>query len=180
MTMNGEEQTISKAQHGDRCAMHEIYNAHAAYLFAVCTRYVADNDSAKDVMQEAFIRIFSNITQFRYRGEGTLRAWMTRIVVNEALKHIRRNSIFYDTDIEKIDMPDEEETDIHGVPPDDIHDIIRQLPDGYRTVLNLFVFEQKSHKEIAKMLGISELTSASQYHRAKKLLKKLVKEHIRT
>ena len=178
--MNGEEQTISKAQHGDRCAMHEIYNAHAAYLFAVCTRYVADNDSAKDVMQEAFIRIFSNITQFRYRGEGTLRAWMTRIVVNEALKHIRRNSIFYDTDIEKIDMPDEEETDIHGVPPDDIHDIIRQLPDGYRTVLNLFVFEQKSHKEIAQMLGISELTSASQYHRAKKLLKKLVKEHLRT
>ena len=175
-----EQELIKSSIRGDADARRALYDRYVQYLSAVCSRYITGRDDVKDILQEAFIKIFRSLGGFEWRGEGSLKSWMTRIVVNEALKQIRRNSIFYDTDIEKIDMPDEEETDIHGVPPDDIHDIIRQLPDGYRTVLNLFVFEQKSHKEIAKMLGISELTSASQYHRAKKLLKKLVKEHLRT
>lgn len=143
----------------------------------MCTRYIVSSDDAKDVLQEAFIRIFNNLQRFEYRGDGTLRSWMTRIVVNEALKTLRRMPANEDTPIDNIDIADDTETDIRGISPADLHDMIRQLPQGYRTVLNLYVFEEKSHKEIAEMLGISEQTSASQYHRAKRLLKKLLKNH---
>lgn len=175
--MSSEQQLIHRAQQGDRAAQHEIYTSHAGYLYAMCTRYIVSSDDAKDVLQEAFIRIFNNLQRFEYRGDGTLRSWMTRIVVNEALKTLRRMPANEDTPIDNIDIADDTETDIRGISPADLHDMIRQLPQGYRTVLNLYVFEEKSHKEIAEMLGISEQTSASQYHRAKRLLKKLLKNH---
>lgn len=177
--MNTEQQDISRAQRGDERAQRRIYQAHAGYLYAVCSRYLAIDDDAKDAMQEAFIKIFTHLDSFEYRGEGTLRSWMTRIVVNEALRHLRSKTS-YDESIE--DIPDIEETpeqDISDITPDIVHDMIRQLPDGYRTVLNLYVFEQKSHREIGQMLGISETTSASQYHRAKRMLGKIITRYRR-
>ena len=160
--------------------MRELYNAYAGYLTAVCHRYITDRDEAKDILQDAFIKVFSQMDRFEYRGEGSLRAWMTRILVNDALKALRKKPVFSLVD-NYPDVVEEDDSDpgFADVPMPVIMDMIRSLPDGYRTVFNLFVFENKSHKEIANLLGIRENSSCSQYFRARALLAKQIKEYKR-
>ena len=159
--------------------MKALYDRYAGFLTAVCSRYIENKEDVKDLMQDSFIRIFSSIGSFEYRGEGSLKAWMSRIVINNTLKYIRDNiqkgMISIDEDIP--DVPDEEIPEISEMPPSVIQDMIRRLPEGYRTVFNLFVFERKSHKEIAMLLGIKENSSASQLHRAKALLAGWIREY---
>ena len=166
--IRNEEQIIRLVQSGDTTAMRSLYNLHIRYLTAVCARYLARDEDVKDALQEAFLKIFSSIGRFEYRGEGSLRAWMTRIVINEALKLLRREQRIDTVDLrrEHNDTADEEPA-TEEIPAEALHEMIRTLPAGYRTVFNLYVMEQKSHKEIAALLGISESTSASQLHRAK-------------
>lgn len=159
--------------------MKALYDRYAGFLTAVCSRYIENKEDVKDLMQDSFIRIFSSIRSFEYRGEGSLKAWMSRIVINNTLKYIRDNiqkgMISIDEDIP--DVPDEEIPEISEIPPSVIQEMIRRLPEGYRTVFNLFVFEGKSHKEIAMLLGIKENSSASQLHRAKALLAGWIREY---
>ena len=159
--------------------MKALYDRYAGFLTAVCSRYIENKEDVKDLMQDSFIRIFSSIGSFEYRGEGSLKAWMSRIVINNTLKYIRNNiqkgMISIDEDIP--DVPDEEIPEISEIPPSVIQEMIRRLPEGYRTVFNLFVFEGKSHKEIAMLLGIKENSSASQLHRAKALLAGWIREY---
>lgn len=159
--------------------MKALYDRYAGFLTAVCSRYIENKEDIKDLMQDSFIRIFSSIGSFEYRGEGSLKAWMSRIVINNTLKYIRDNiqkgMISIDEDIP--DVPDEEIPEISEIPPSVIQEMIRRLPEGYRTVFNLFVFEGKSHKEIAMLLGIKENSSASQLHRAKALLAGWIREY---
>ena len=159
--------------------MKALYDRYAGFLTAVCSRYIENREDVKDLMQDSFIRIFSSIGSFEYRGEGSLKAWMSRIVINNTLKYIRDNiqkgMISIDEDIP--DVPDEEIPEISEIPPSLIQEMIRRLPEGYRTVFNLFVFEGKSHKEIAMLLGIKENSSASQLHRAKALLAGWIREY---
>ncbi len=171
-----EAELITLIKQGDSSAMKELYDRHIRYLTAVASRYV-DDSLLRDVLQESFVKIFSTISRFEPRGEGTLRAWLVRIVVNEALDHIKQcnKNIVVET---LPDLRDEEE----DPPTDDIaiekiHALIRELPIGYRTVFNLYVFERLGHREIAARLGISENTSASQLHRAKALLARKIKEY---
>jgi RNA polymerase sigma-70 factor (ECF subfamily) len=132
----------------------------------------------KDILQDAFISVFSRIGDFEFRGEGSLRAWMTRIVVNGALKSLRGSGrLSY---VEELPDREEEELDsLPAVPPKVLAEMIKALPDGYRTVFNLFVFEKKSHKEIAQLLGIKENSSASQFFRARALLARQIKEYLK-
>lgn len=159
--------------------MKALYDRYAGFLTAVCSRYIENKEDVKDLMQDSFIRIFSSIGSFEYRGEGSLKAWMSRIVINNTLKYIRDNiqkgMISIDEDIP--DVPDEKIPEISEIPPSVIQEMIRRLPEGYRTVFNLFVFEGKSHKEIAMLLGIKENSSASQLHRAKALLAGWIREY---
>lgn len=172
--VDSEKQILYQILHGDRKAMADLYRLYAAYATAVVHRYVPQADEARDVLQESFLKIFSNISHFHYKGEGSLRAWMMRIVANEAITCLRNHNKLVFTD----DFPDQpdEQPEVEGVPPDMINKMIGQLPPGYRMVLNLFVFERKSHKEIAGILGIKEDTSASQFCRAKKMLAKMIRE----
>ena len=160
-------------------AMRLFYERYAGFLTAVCTRYITDADSAKDVLQESLISIFGAIDKFSYRGEGSLKAWASRIVVNTALKSLRQHGKLSFVD----DLPDvceEEETpQLQRLPAKVLHGFIRELPDGYRTVFNLFVFEKKSHKEIASLLGIKENSSASQYFRARAQLEKEINQYLK-
>ncbi len=155
-----------------------IYCAYAGYLTGVCTRYLSSADDVKDVLHDSFLKIFSSVKSFEYRGKGSLKAWLTRIVVNESLKFIKRE---YRTDL--VTMTDKnidisiEEPEIDRISMETLHRMIRELPTGYRTVFNLYVFEQKSHKEIAKILSIKEASSASQFHRAKALLAEKIKKY---
>lgn len=158
--------------------MKILYGRYAGYLTAVCARYIPDDDEVKDILQEAFIKIYQSIDRFSWRGEGSLKAWMSRIVVNDSLKALRRKK--------PLPLPEtlsevaaEEDPPFDGVPLAVIQDLIRRLPDGYRTVFNLFVFEDKSHKEIASLLGIKENSSASQLHHAKALLGRWIKDYIK-
>lgn len=170
-----EQELVQLAGNGDARGQRELYDRYAGYLTAVARRYLADEDKVKDVLQDAFINIFKRIDGFKYRGEGSLRAWLTRIVVNGSLRSLRGSKRLLPVD----GLPDtpDEEPDVENVPLEELQRMIERLPDGYRTVFNLFVFEQKPHKEIAAMLGIKENSSASQFLRAKACLAREIKEY---
>ena len=156
---------------GEQTALELIYSRYIGYLTAVCSRYIVDDEDVKDVLQESFLKIFASLSRFRYRGEGSLKALMTKITVNETLKFIGRTQrIDYTRISAETEEISDEEPDVGHIPASIIHSFIRELPDGYRLIFNLYVIEGKSHKEIARLLDIKESTSASQLHRAKALL----------
>ena len=163
---------------GDPSGARKIYERYVGYLTAVCSRYVVDSDQVKDILQEAFIKIFKGLDSFDFRGEGSLKAWASRIVVNDSLKALKASSKIVFTD-NFPDMEEEEMPSLPDVSPGIIQDMIKALPDGYRTVFNLYVFEKKSHKEIASLLGIKEDSSASQFFRARNTLAKNIKAYIK-
>ena len=173
-----EQHIIKLFRRGDASAMDMLYAEYADYLTAVCARYIPDDDELKDVLQESFIKIFSKIGEFNYRGNGSLRAWITRIVINESLLTIRKkkNSPIINIENEPPDIQDDE-PELGNIGEEVLTNMIRQLPDGYRTVFNLFVIEGKSHKEIANILNIKADSSASQFHKAKKQLAKMIKNY---
>lgn len=174
----GEAELVRRARNKDTAAVRAIYDSYAQYLFAVCRRYTGDRESAADVLQDSFVKIFSSLDRFEWRGEGSLKSWMCRIVVNEALMYLRsrRHSVGMSADEDLTDVPDED-PEVDGVPLPVLQQMIAGLPEGYRTVFNLYVFENLSHKEIASALGISENTSYSQFSRAKSLLARKIKEY---
>lgn len=171
---------IKRLQDGDKAAAHDFYSRYADYLAAVCSRYVVDTDDLKDVFQDAFIQILTNIGNFRYNGSGSLQAWAKKVVVNQALKFLREKHrhelVQLDCDVS--DEAEDDDPPMSDIPPDVIHQMVSDLPTGYRTVLNLYVFEGKSHQQIANLLGIKENSSASQLHRAKNLLAKMIRQYI--
>lgn len=161
---------------GDRVAMKHLYDHFIGSLSFVCSRYVSDNEEVKDILHDSFIKIYSSIGKFRWQGEGSLKAWMTKIVINESLKHLKTKgkNPFRNYGENTPDIP-EEEADTENIPLDVLLGFIRELPPGYRAVFNLVVFDGYSHKQAAAELGISESTSASQFHRAKAILAQKIK-----
>lgn len=151
--------------------MHALYEHYVRYLAAVCQRYLTNDEDVKDVLQEVFLKIFSSVTDFSYRGEGSLKGWMAGIALHESLNFLKREGRIETAPIDGhlLNLSDEPPATAQ-IPIDTLHLFIRSLPDGYRTVFNLYVIEEKSHKEIAALLGISEGTSASQLHKAKAML----------
>lgn len=180
---HSEEDIAEGIRKGDNRAMRHFYAQYGGLLAATCSRYVNNEDDVKDLMQDAMVNIIQNIDSFTYKGKGSLRAWATRIVVNQALNFVKSQKRFLDTfadkDLGNLSLPDNEEPDISDIPADVIHQMISQLPDGYRTVFNLFAIEGKSHKEIAALLGIKADTSASQFFRAKTILAKQIENYKR-
>ena len=180
---HSEEDIAKGIRKGDNRAMRHFYAQYGGLLAAAYSRYVNNDDDVKDLMQDAMVNIIQNIDNFTYKGKGSLRAWATRIVVNQALNFVKSQKRFLDTfadkDLGNLSLADNEEPDISDVPAEVIHRLISQLPDGYRTVFNLFAIEGKSHKEIAALLGIKADTSASQFFRAKNILAKQIENYKR-
>ena len=175
--LESEKELLDDIRGGDRQALHRLYDRYVGYAMAVALRYVADRDDANDVLQDSFVKILSSVQKFEYRGEGSLKGWVLRIVANEAISFIKQRGRFAFVD----EVPDEPECDdpeVERVPPEVLTRMIGELPDGYRVVLNLYVFGQLSHKEIAAQLGIKESSSASQFLRAKKLLARKIKDYL--
>ena len=180
--IKSEYELAESLRRGDASAIGEIYTRYANYLTGVCSRYIAEDEDVRDVLQESFIKIFTKISSFTFQGEGSLRAWITQVVVNESLLHLRNQKrhgmiVFDGERVEDKEDDPPEETDIGGIPTDVLWQMIRELPPGYRAVFNLYVIEGKRHKEIANLLGIQEQTSASQLLRAKRLLAKQINEY---
>lgn len=179
MKKNQEQILVNRLLQKEEAAWKELFGAYSGSLTYVCSRYVIDKEDVHDVLQNSFIQMFRSISSFEYRGNGSLKAWITRIVVNESLKHIKQNPELK-TVSEDFEIPDEqndEEPNFEEISQQTIMKMIRLLPEGYRAVFNLYVFEEKSHKEIAEILGIAENSSASQLHRAKSMLARKIKEY---
>jgi RNA polymerase sigma factor (sigma-70 family) len=159
-------------------AQTALYKWLAPKLLGLCTRYMQNRDEAEDVMQDAFVKIFLEIGS--YKGSGSFEGWAKRIAINTALNVLKkRNKIYFErnlTVVESIEFNQEEQTQISL---DEIMDCMDALPMGYRTIVNLFLVEEFSHKEIAEKLNISESTSRSQFSRARQALMKLLKEKTR-
>ena len=176
---NEEQRLVKRLQEGDKSAAREFYARYAGCLAGVCARYIADEEDIKDVFQNAFAHIFSHIGEFEYRKEGSLEAWATKVMVNESLKFLRTKAHF-EVLQDNYDVADESDDDVPSmgnIPPDALRQMLSRLPIGYRTVLNLYVFEDKSHQEIADLLGIKKNTSASQLYKAKKMLAKMIRKY---
>ena len=175
---NEEQRLVKRLQEGDKTAASEFYALYGGSLVGVCVRYIADEEDVKDVIQNALVHIFSHITDFKYRGSGSMEAWVVRIAVNESLKFLR-TKVQYELLQPDYDVIDDSEDDpsVRDIPPDIIRQMLNRLPTGYRTVLNLYVFEGKSHQEIARLLGIKKDSSASQLLRAKSMLAQMIRKY---
>ena len=175
---NEEQRLVKRLQEGDKTAAREFYTRYGGSLAGVCVRYIADEEDVKDVIQNTLVHIFSHITDFKYRGSGSLEAWVVRIAVNESLKFLR-TKVQHELLQPDYDVIDDSEDDpsVRDIPPDIIRQMLNRLPTGYRTVLNLYVFEGKSHQEIARLLGIKKDSSASQLLRAKSMLAQMIRKY---
>ena len=146
---------------GDRRDQELLYRRHAAKLYAVCLQYSGNDEEARDILQEGFIKIFGNLDNYKF--EGSFEGWMHRITVNTALERFRsRHNLYRVDDIDTIQEPETEpdNQDYAGLEANDLIEIIRELPPKYRMVFNLYAIEGYSHKEIGEMLRISEGTGA--------------------
>lgn len=173
-------QLVERIRQKDQRAMSELYQMYIGELSSVCYRYIPNRDDAKDVLQNSFVKIFTSIPALEYRSEEAFKGWLIRIVANEALTFLRQKKklLFVEQDDAKVRQADiaDEEPDTEQISADQLHQLISELPDGYRTVLNLYVFENYSHRQIAELLGIKEGTSASQLYYAKQWLARRIKE----
>lgn len=154
-----------------------IYDQYAPQMLCVCRRYCTSKDTARDLMHDGFMQVFKSLDHFTDRGPGSLGAWITRIMINTCLQNLRKKDLLRESAaIETLPMSfaaaDEEglEKMVERVPMPVIQGFLDELPAGYRTVFNLYVFEEYSHKEIAQALGIKEKSSSSQFFRAKSIL----------
>ncbi len=175
---------------GDRRSQQAIHKMFYGKMKAVCMRYTRDSDQAMDVLQEGFLKVFNNLE--KYTGVGTFEGWMRRIMVNLSIDRFRRLKhdlvlLGEQNDIENWAGETDDETDdseegeeIYDITPEQIIDAMQQLTPAYRTVFNLYVYEDYTHQDIAEALGISVGTSKSNYAKAKKNMRKLLTQNLHT
>lgn len=166
---------------GKNAAIKKLYNSYANLMFGICYRYTGNRSDAEDIMQEGFVKIFRSLES--YQGKGSFEGWMKKIMINSALgflKNKKKYSFIENTenlpDISEDNFILKEENE-YEITSDQLINYIAKLPDGYRTLINMYAIENYSHKEIAQELGISENVSRTQLHRAKKMLFEVIKKH---
>jgi len=154
-----------------------LYEHYSARLLAVCQRYLNNRGAAEDVLHDTFLVVFEKMGLCTFMSDAAVYAWMKRIAVNKCIDILRsaaKTPLPLDDNVE---IPEDEPPgDTAKMPPDVLMEMIASLPEGYRTVFNLFALEGYSHAEIARMLGIGEKTSSSQYFRARTLLARKIKD----
>jgi RNA polymerase sigma-70 factor (ECF subfamily) len=169
-----EEAMLYGCLHNDAVSQQELYNRFSPKMLSVCYRYAKSREDAEDMLQEGFIKIFTQIHQFQSRG--ALEGWVRKIVVHTCINNLKKNKKFTESvDIIHATGIQVKEENIPSIlQAKQVIECIRVLPLGYRTVLNLYAIEGYSHKEIATMLDIEESTSRSQYTRAKAMLEDIL------
>ena len=175
-----QQELIDGCLKGDSRSQNAIYKMYFGKMKAVCLRYASSTDEAKDMVQDGFIKVFSSLEKFE--GNGSLEGWIRRIMVNLSIDQYRKKKHTVDLDLENskhyveesAEEEDEQEPDIYNFQPHHIVEAMQHLTPVYRTVFNLYVFENFSHQEISEKLGISLGTSKSNYSKAKKNMKKIL------
>ncbi len=169
-----EQQLIAGCKKGNRLAQRELYDKYAPRMLAVCMRYVNDRETARDLLQEGFIKVFTCIDS--YSGLGSFEGWIRKVFVNGALEYLRKTDVLREaTDLDNApELVQPEASVLSNISAAELMKMIQQLPAGFRAVFNLFAIEGYSHREISEMLKITESTSRSQYTRARQLLQKQI------
>ncbi len=168
---------IERCRQGNAEALGELYKAYAQRMKGVCRRYISDEQAINDVLHDAFVIIFTSFDKLR--DDRKAEAWMMSITRNVASKykdHLTRTTFVPLDEAEHLQMP-EGESEVRGIPFEEVLQIVDRLPGGYGQVFRLSVFEGKTHKEIADMLGIEPHSSSSQLARAKKMLRKMMQQY---
>ena len=168
----------------DRDAQAELYTRYAGGLYALCLRYIEDREEARDIMHDAMIKAMDNFKSFRYVGEGSINAWISRIAVNMAIDRLKESSRFRQIPLEQVSdaeidnalEPDAES--VRSVPDDVLDEIIASLPPVKRAVFNMYCIDGFSHKEIAQALGITERGSTSMMAKARATVKNALMSYL--
>ncbi len=164
-----EKELIDGCLHKDKAYELALYQKYASKMMTVCRLYARHKEEAEDLLQDAFIKVFVNLPKFEQNG--SLEGWVRRIVINTALKHVKKSSFKNeDIGIAVYHDPGVSETIISKISADELINIIGKLPTGYKLVFNLYAIEGYSHKEIGELLEIKESTSRSQLAKARKML----------
>jgi len=172
-------QLIEGCREGKRESQKNIYEKYASSMYAVCLRYTSNEEAARDLLHDGFIKIFSVIGSFS--GRGSFEGWMKRVFINLALEGMRKEKItIFADDMQNISETTPEDDEIEkDISEDELIKMVQELPKGYRSVFNLYAIENLSHKQIAQMLGIAEGTSRSQYIRARQILQEKVMKYLK-
>lgn len=179
-TVNIHEAIIERCRQKDRGAQYELYELYHKAMYNTALRICGEIEDAEDVLQESFVAAFERLDQ--YRGDATFGAWLKRIVINKSLNAVKKKTNVEETDI--TDYPEDSFYEWEEVPDrelsvEKVKMAIAQLPIGFRTVMNLYLFEGYDHKEIAQILGITESTSKSQFNRAKRKVRELISKEVK-
>ena len=172
-----QEKIIEGCKNDDSRSQEALFRLYADEMFAVCMYYSPNQTEAEDTLHEGFLKVFQNIRSFK--GEGSLKGWIRRILINTALEKFRRKNPMYVLDNDDYSEVRDFNTEdaVSNISADDLIGLIQELSPQYRMVFNLYALEGFSHKEIAKKLSISEGTSKSNLARARSILQKKVSEH---
>lgn len=173
---NIHQDLIDQALRGNEGARSKLYQLYSKAMFNSCLRITNNRNDAEDVLQEAFISAFNNLPS--YRGDSSFGAWLKRIVVNKAINHVNKKRLEFLDLKEGSEISDDIETVDDGEQTFKVEQIkmaLNQLPDGYRVVFSLYLIEGYDHQEISEILDISTSTSKSQFNRAKKKIRELIK-----
>jgi len=172
-----EEELIKGCVQNNQYCQRLLFEKHAGKMMSVCLRFTNNEQDAQDILQEGFIKVFDYIHQFKF--EGSFEGWLRRVFVSIATRKLNKRKLaFKDVGGDEIDDITINPSIVSKLSEDEIHQLIRTLPDGYRTIFNLNIIEGYSHEEIATMLGIKPATSRSQLLKARKQLQALIaKQH---
>jgi RNA polymerase sigma-70 factor (ECF subfamily) len=169
--MELHQEILAGCIRGDASAQKKLFDSYARLLLGVCSRYTSSIEEAEDVLQEGFVKIFLNVKEFK--GEGSIVAWMRRIMINTAITHyhkMKKHRYHDDLEVVKKTKLDDTRWDDSEFTREELYNVIHRMPEGYRMVFNLYAVEGYKHREIAVIMGIDENTSKSQYSRARRWL----------
>jgi RNA polymerase sigma factor (sigma-70 family) len=173
-----ETELIKGCIQKDEACQRRLFELYAGKMMSVCMRFANDQQQAQDILQESFIKVFKFIHQFKF--EGSFEGWMRRVFITVATRYVKKGKLIF-SDIDAVDVQQAASIDpsvVSKISEEEIHKLIRKLPDGYRIIFSLNVIEGYNHDEIATMLGIQATTSRTQLLKARKVLQALIiKQH---
>lgn len=165
---------IKEAKLGNAAAQKCLFEKLTARMLMLCKRYVKSHQDAEELMLDGFYKMFKSLTSFKYQGDESFVAWVKKIMINECLMFMRKTNLLVIAAESIQDDIHLEEEALNKLSASEIFELITQLPPGYRIIFNLYEVDGMAHKEIAKLLGISEGTSKSQLSKGKRLLQKML------
>lgn len=170
------QQLLKECKKGSITAQKYLFDQYSKQFFLLCRRYMKTDEEAEEVLMTGFLKIFHSLTSFNYINDAASIGWMQKLMVNECLQELRKKHSFLMVAEDVAEDISSTDDVLANMSATEIYKLIMQLPTGYRTVFNLFVLEQMTHKEISKLLNITEGTSKSQLRKARLMLQQMMEQ----